>query len=152
MLRHALATLAYRASKAVRNAPAGFGDFVASPGSRTPVQVLAHMGDLFDWALHMARGEWRWRDSTPLPWDDEVARFFRALRDFDDYLASGAPLGHPAEQLMQGPIADALTHTGQLTMLRRMAGSPVRGESYARAHIRAGQVGLEQPAPVVEFD
>jgi hypothetical protein len=88
----------------------------------------------------------------PLPWDREVARFFAALEAFDAYLASERPLGGPAERLFQGPIADALTHTGQLTMLRRLAGTPVRGENYARATITAGTVGIAQAAPVYEFD
>jgi hypothetical protein len=110
------------------------------------------MGDLFDWALTMARGEYRWRDSTPQPWTEDVERYFTALTAFDAYLASPAALGWSAEHLFQGPVADALTHTGQLALLRRLAGQPVRGESYARADIAAGRTGLDQAAPRVEFD
>ena len=152
LLRHTVATLGYRAAKAVRDAPPRFGDFRTGPTSRTPRDILAHMGDLLDWALHLARGTGTWKASTPMTWEEEVARFFSCLKAFDDYLASDAPLGHSIEVLFQGPVADALTHTGQLNMLRRLAGAPVKGESYARAHIAAGQVGLEQPAAVVEFD
>jgi hypothetical protein len=151
-LRHAIATLAYRAGKALRSAPPTFADFTVASGTRTPAQIVAHMGDLFDWALFLARGEQRWHDSMPLPWDGEVARFFAALQTFDAYLASEEPLGSPAERLFQGPIADALTHTGQLTMLRRLAGAPVRGENYARATIAAGTVGITQASPIYEFD
>jgi hypothetical protein len=151
-LRHAVATLAYRAGKALRGAPATFADFTVASGTRTPAQIVAHMGDLLDWALYLARGEQSWHDSTPLPWDREVARFFAALVAFDAYLASDESLGSSAERLFQGPIADALTHTGQLTMLRRLAGAPVRGENYARATITAGMVGISQAAPVYEFD
>ena len=151
-LRHAVATLAYRAGKALRGAPATFANFTVASGTRMPAQILAHMGDLLDWALFLARGEQSWHDSMPLPWDREVARFFAALQTFDAYLASEEPLGWSAEQLFQGPIADALTHTGQLTMLRRMAGAPVRGENYARATITAGTVGIEQTSAVYEFD
>jgi hypothetical protein len=110
------------------------------------------MGDLLDWALSLARGEHSWHDSMPLPWDQEVARFFAALAAFDTYLASDEPLGWSTESLVPGPIADALTHTGQLTMLRRLAGVPVRGENYARATISAGTVGISQAAPGYEFD
>lgn len=152
LLRHTVATLSYRAAKTLQDAPSTFADFVARPGSRTPVQILAHMGDLFDWALGMAHGRWTWRDATPLPWDAEVARFFNALRAFDDALAGGEPLGYPAEILFQGPVADALTHTGQLAYLRRLSGSPVRGESYARATIAAGNIRLTYDTPRVEFD
>jgi hypothetical protein len=152
MLRHAVATLAYRAGKAVRDAPPHVAAFAVAPGSRTPAQILAHMGDLVDWALSMAKGEQAWRDSTPLAWDREVARFFATLEAFDSYLASDEQLGWSIERLFQGPIADALTHTGQLTMLRRLAGSPVKGENYAKATIEAGTVGLAQAAPRVEFD
>jgi hypothetical protein len=151
-LRHALATLAYRAGKALRGAPVTFANFRVGSGTRMPAQILAHMGDLLDWALFLARGEQNWHDSTPLPWDLEVARFFAALQAFDAYLASEEPLGWSAERLFQGPIADALTHTGQLTMLRRLAGAPVRGENYARATITAGAVGVAQTSPVYEFD
>jgi hypothetical protein len=152
MLRHCVATLAYRGGKAVRDAPEGFGGFGAGAGLRTPLQILAHVGDLLDWALSMARGEQRWNDSKPLAWDEEVARFFRGLEEFDAHLASDAPLAVSAEGLFQGPVADALTHVGQLALLRRMAGAPVRGENYFRAEIVAGRVGAGQAAPRREFD
>ncbi len=151
LLRHTLATLAYRGAKALRDAPPHFAAYPVASGSRTPVQILAHMGDLLDWALWLARGEHRWHDSIPLDWDGEVARFVAALAALDAHLASNAPLGRSAEQLFQGPIADALTHVGQITMLRRLVGSPVRGENYARANIVAGRVSLDQTPPRVEF-
>src|SRR3954469_11038553 len=130
LLRHTVATLAYRAGKALRDAPREFPGFSVGPGSRTPAQILAHMGDLFDWALSMARGAQKWKDSPAQSWDADCDRFFRALEAFDDYLASDSELGTSVERLFQGPIADALTHTGQLTMLRRIAGTPIRAENY----------------------
>src|SRR5205814_7252849 len=99
----------------------------------------------------IAQGKQAWQDSAPLPWPQEVARFFRTLQAFDDYLASGAPLAATAEKLFQGPIADALTHTGQIAMLRRMAGCPMRGENYYRAEIVAGRVGAGRAVPVRVF-
>ena len=152
LLRHTVATVAYRGGKAVRNAPGRFARFRIGPTSRTPLQILAHVGDLYDWALWMARGEHRWRDSTPLAWEAEIARFFAALAAFDAFLAGSEPLGRPAGMLFQGPVADSLTHIGQLTLLRRLAGAPVRAENYARAAIDIGRVGAEQAAPRVEFD
>ena len=149
MLRHTLATLAYRAGKALRGAPPEFADYGGA--SRTPVQILAHMGDLFDWALTLANGKQAWHDSTPLPWDREVARFFTAVEAFDRRLASEEPLAESAEKLFQGPIADALTHTGQIAMLRRLAGCKMSGENYHVAEIVAGRVGLAQVAPRREF-
>jgi len=110
------------------------------------------MGDLFDWALSMAQGRPAWHDSAPLPFPEEHARFFAALQRFDDYLASGQPLHASPERLFQGPLADALTHVGQIAMLRRLAGSPMRGENYFVAHIEAGRLSPGQPAPVKEFD
>ena len=151
LLRHTVATLAYRAGKALRDAPPSFASFAVNPGSRTPEQIVGHMGDLFDWALSMAQGAQKWHDSAPQSWDAECQRFFRALEAFDDYLAGDAPLGTPVERLFQGPVADALTHTGQIMMLRRIAGAPVRGENYARADIARGRVGADQAAPKVEF-
>jgi len=152
MFRHTLATLAYRGGKAVRGAPDRFGDFKTEAAIRTPGQVLAHIGDLLDWSLALADGQHVWHDSSPLPWTEEVARFFRALERLDARLASEAPLGFSETQLFQGPIADALTHVGQIAMLRRMFGSPVRGENYLKADIVAGRVGPEQSAPRREFD
>jgi hypothetical protein len=152
LLRHALATLAYRGGKAVRNAPATFATYRCNESSRTPVEILAHIGDLMDWGLSIAEGRQTWHDSTPLAWDRECERFFAALKRFDDCLASEKPLQVSAEKLFQGPVADALTHTGQIALLRRMAGVPIKGESYFMAEITAGRVGQDQPAPRKEFD
>jgi hypothetical protein len=152
LLRHAVATVAYRGGKAVRGAPASFGAFRVAPGSRTPAGILAHVGDLFDWALSQAKGAEAWQDSKPLPWEKEVARFHETLGRFDAYLASDAPLQAPAEKLFQGAVADALTHIGQIAMLRRIAGAPIKGENYSRADIEAGRVGADQATPKREFD
>jgi hypothetical protein len=152
MLRHTVATLAYRGAKAVRGAPETFASFHASETTRTPAQILAHVGDLLDWAVSIAKGAEAWNNSEPLSWDQEVIRFHQALGSFDNYLASDAELSSTCERLFQGPIADALTHVGQLTMLRRLAGGPIKGENYSRAKIEAGRVGTEQAAPKREFD
>jgi hypothetical protein len=148
-LRHTLATLAYRGGKAVRLAPAEFADFQGA--GRPPAQILAHVGDLLDWSLSMAQGKPKFVPSQPLTWDKEITRFFSALRSFDDYLASGEPVHAPIEKLFQGPIADALTHVGQIAMLRRMAGVPISGENYFMADLVVGRVGAEQAAPKKEF-
>jgi hypothetical protein len=151
LFRHTLATLAYRAAKTLHNAPPTFADFNAGPGGRTPIQILAHMGDLFDWALSIAKGSQSWKDSKSLPWNEEVARFFAALKAFDDFLASSVSAAVPLEKLFQGPVADALTHTGQLAMLRRMSGSQLKGENYFVAEVEAGRVGADQAKPKREF-
>lgn len=152
LLRHTVATLAYRGGKAIRGAPAGFAEFRAGDSTRTPGQILAHIGDLLDWALSKANGAEKWRNSRPAAWDKDSERFFAGLEAFDARLASDGPLGCSPGELFQGPVADALTHVGQICMLRRLAGAPVRGENYARAKIKAGCVGAEQPAAVFEFD
>jgi hypothetical protein len=142
-LRHTLATVAYRARKALLGAPESFATFrVGETGARTPIEILAHMGDLFDWALALARGQQVWRQAMPRSWDEEVERFFAALSRFDEAVGSGELLGS-VERLFQGPVADALTHVGQLAMVRRLAGSPVQGENYFKAEIAMGQVGAE---------
>ena len=151
LLRHMLATIAYRGGKAIRGAPEGFATFKAHDAARTPAQILAHVGDLFDWALSLAKGAQAWHDSTPLAWDQESARFFGTLDHLDAYLKSDQPLAETPERLFQGPIADALTHIGQLTMLRRIYGAPIRSENYHRADIAAGRVGPEQTPPRREF-
>lgn len=151
LLRHTLATLAYRGGKAIRNAPEGFAEFCPAQGVRTPGQILAHIGDLMDWGLSMAEGKQAWNNSQPLAWEQEVARFFAALTKFDQFLASYAPVHAPLEKLFQGPIADALTHIGQISILRRLAGEPVKGENYYMAEIAIGRVGADQAKPKREF-
>ena len=152
LLRHIVATLAYRAGKTVREAPVSFADYRAAESTRTPIQILAHMGDLMDWALSIVSGKQQWHDSKPLPWLREVTRFFASLAALEAYLASDKPLHGDLGKLFQGGLADALTHTGQIAMLRRMAGCPVRGENYYVAQIEKGRVGADQAAPVREFD
>jgi hypothetical protein len=154
MFRHTLATLAYRAAKAVRTAPESFADYLPGPTSNTPLQILGHLGDLIDWALTMISGTPKWNSATPKDWQSECRRFFDSMKKFDDALASDTPINFELERIFQGPVADALTHTGQLTMLRRLYGSPMKGENYSRADIRVGRIGLEQtpPDPQYEFD
>jgi hypothetical protein len=151
-LRHTIATLAYRGGKVLRDVPDTFASFRAGETTRTPSQILAHIGDLLDWALSQATGTEHWNDATPLPWEREVERFYEGLNALDSFLASDAPLGRSCEQIFQGPVADALAHVGQLAMLRRLAGQPVRGENYAVAEIEPGRVGPQQSPKRSEFD
>ena len=148
-LRHALATLAYRATRALENAPERFGDF-AGAGKR-PVEILAHMGDLIHWSQRRALGELAWSDSLPRSWNEEKARFYAELRSYDELLASDVPFQYSIEKLFQGQIADALTHVGQLAMLRRLAGCPTRAESFFPAEIAIGRVGPDQAPPKAPF-
>jgi hypothetical protein len=151
-LRHTLATLAYRAEKVLREVPEGFAHTKVGAATRTPLQILTHMCDLMEWGERMARGVRRWQHVPCQDWDGALARFFAGLEALDRALAEG-PTDEAAERaIFQGPIADALTHVGQLALLRGMAGLPVRPESYARAMIRVGVVGLSQAAERVEFD
>ena len=150
-VRHLVATLAYRASQVLRDAPDGFAEFGSGSATRRPVQIVAHMADLMAWALTLARGEYEWKAGGGGEWTHEVTRFFEGLRALDAELESD-PRAADLEKLIQGPLADALTHVGQLAMLRGMMGAPVRPEAYARAAIARGQTGLEQPRPVREFD
>jgi hypothetical protein len=152
LLRHTVATLAYRGGKAVHGTSDSFASFKGSETTRTPAQIIAHIGDLFDWALSIARGDEKWHNSEPLAWDREIDRFHATLKRFDDYLASDSSLSGSCERLFQGPIADALTHVGQIAMLRRIAGEPMKGENYSVAKIEAGHVGRDQEKPKREFD
>jgi len=152
LLRHCLATIAYRGGKVLRDVPESFAKFQPPEKARTPEQILAHIGDLFDWALSIAKGETAWKDSQPLPWPMEVERFFATLKRFDEYLEGDEALHASPEKLFQGPVADALNHVGQLAMLRRLVGFPMKGESYFKADIATGRVGPEQTPPKREFD
>ena len=152
LLRHTVATLAYRGGKVLRGAPDSFAAFRTQEQGRSPADILAHISDLLDWGLSMAQGAQRWHNSAPLPWAGEGQRFFSALAALDAYLASSEPLAVPAEKLFQGPIADALTHVGQMATRRSLVGAPIRGENYFLADIVAGRVGPDQRAPRREFD
>jgi hypothetical protein len=143
LLRHVVATVAYRGGIAVSDAPEDFAGFRINKTARTPGEILSHIGDLLEGSLYLVKGEFLYLTSSPLPWDEEVSRFFSAAKAFDSYLASDAPLACPVEKLIQGPIGDALTHVGQIVMLRRVAGKPVRVESYFTAEIVAGGVTEE---------
>ncbi|MBY0376259.1 MAG: hypothetical protein K2Q23_19850 [Bryobacteraceae bacterium] len=151
LLRHAVATVAYRGGKALRGAPPEFSQFFLGE-KKTAGEILAHLGDLMDWALSIARGKAAWDPRPARTWEEDRARFHEALTALDAYLASGEPLGAPAAKLMQGPIADALTHVGQINIMRRTAGCPVKSENYYRAPIEVGRVGIDQAPPKVEFD
>jgi hypothetical protein len=151
-LRHTLATLAYRGGKVMRGVPPEFASFCPGAECRTPLQILAHLGDLMNWAVSIASGNERWQDSQPQGWDQEVKRLFAGMVALDAYLVSPSPQPLRFEELLfQGPIADALTHVGQIAILRRLAGCPVKGENYFKAEIVVGRVGSEQAAPRREF-
>jgi hypothetical protein len=152
LLRHLLATLAYRAAKTLRDPPRSFAHFTGGPGARTPQQIVAHMGDLMGWGLRMVQGETSWRAEGTTDWERDVARFFDGLAALDQALVAHDADRYRPDLLIQGPLADALTHVGQLAMLRGAAGAPVKPESYARAEIRVGRVGADQAAPAYEFE
>lgn len=146
LLRHTLAALAYRTTRALEGAPDHFAGFAGA--GRMPVQILAHMGDLLDWSFSAALGKERWHTNQPAVWKQERERFFESLGALDAFLASGGELKVPIERLMQGPIADAFTHVGQLAMLRRLSGSPTGSENFYVAAVAIGQVGFDQPPPI----
>ena len=149
LLRHILATLAYRAAKALRDAPSEFASYDGA--GRTPLEIVAHLADLMEWGVSMANGTRKWHETEPGSWDAECGRFFAALQSFDDFLASEEAIACDVGRLFQGPIADALTHVGQIAMLRRMSGSRIAGENYFAAQVETGRVGPDQAPPKRPF-
>ncbi len=148
LLRHYLAALAYRTQKALRGAPGSFGDFRAAPGVRTPREILRHMTSVLGYArTFFIGGSYRPRLLPDL--DRESQRFHDMLESLAEHLAGGDELvGTTHEALLQGPLADAMTHVGQLAMLRRLSGSPVPPENFIVASIDPSNLGTEQPEPV----
>jgi len=138
-LRHLVATVAYRGMVAISDAPENFADFRVNEGTRTPGQLLAHIGDLLEGSLYLSEGQQVSLTSSPLRWHEEVARFFSAVKQLDLYLVSESIIACPVEKLIQGPIADALTHVGQIVILRRIAGIPVQSGGYFEADIVPGK-------------
>lgn len=151
-LRQLAATLAYRAAKVLRDAPPDFGQRAFGEATRTPVRIVGHMADLMSWGVSIAQGGYEWKPAGGQDWKTEVERFFSGLAALDAAIATDGEFKGSIDKLIQGPLADALTHVGQLAMLRGMAGEPVRPESYAKAVITAGRVGLDQEAPKAEFN
>ena len=153
-LRHATATIAYRGAKAIRGAPPEFAHFKAGPTTRTPLEILSHIGDLLEVSAARLRGPAQWKEAPLETWEKQVARFHAALASIDAALASDAPIDVALDRWYQGPFADSLTHVGQLTMLRRLSGAPMKGEAYFYADIAPGRVGPDQPPadPKYEFD
>lgn len=143
LLRHLVAALTFRATIAVSDAPENFAAFKIGETVRTPAEILAHLGDLLQGSLYLMKGELIYLNSIPLDWKEEAKRFFSAAKEFDAYLASDVALNQPIEKIIQGPISDALTHVGQIVMLRRAAGSPVRAESYFTAEIVPDKIHQE---------
>ncbi len=152
LLRHCVSTLAYRAAKALNDFPLHAVGERVGPRARTPLEIVSHLGDLMRWAESLAHGESRWEPRPASEWTGACDGFFAALAALDAALAEADPRSRPAAQIFQGPIADALTHVGQLALLRSCAGSPLRPESFARAGIEVGKIGREQAAPRAEFD
>jgi hypothetical protein len=147
LLRHFLAALAYRTQKALRGAPKSFGPFRAAPQVRTPQELVCHMNSVLGYArTFFIGGSYR---PEPLPTlGDEVARFHGTLESLGRHLDVGTRLhGTTLQRLLQGPFADAMTHAGQLAMLRRLAGSPVPPENFIMADISGTNLGPEQAAP-----
>jgi hypothetical protein len=149
LLRHFLAALAYRTQKALRGAPAEFGNFRAADGVRTPAELIRHMTSVLGYArTFFIGGQYR---PEPLPsLDEEIIRFHDMLEKLIQHIEAGDPLlqGVSAERLLQGPFSDAMTHAGQLAMLRRLAGVPVPPENFIVADINPERVGINQAEPV----
>lgn len=149
LLRHFLAALAYRTQKALRDAPAEFAEFNPGNNVRTPKELVRHMTSVLGYArTYFVGGQYR---PAPLPsLNEEVARFHEIVESLATHISSADPLADQATagMLLQGPLSDAMTHAGQLAMLRRLAGSPVAPENFILADIEAGRMGIDQPLPV----
>ena len=147
LLQHFLAALAYRTQKAVRGAPASYAEFSAYTHSRTPHELVWHMTGVIGYARTFLHGG-EWAPPRLDTFADELQRFHDTLEQL------GADFANPAlaaaitdEQFLHGPLADAMTHVGQLAMLRRMVGSPVPSENFIMADVRADNLGADQPEP-----
>ena len=148
LLQHFLAALAYRTQKALRGAPASFGEFDICSNTRTPHELVWHMTGLMGYARTMLRGG-TFEPPRLATFGDEIARFH------DTVQALWSDFGDPSltaqisdEQFLQGPLSDAMTHAGQLAMLRRLHGSPVPSENFIFADVSAANVGRSQALPV----
>jgi hypothetical protein len=146
LLRHFLGALAYRTQKALRDAPADFGRFRAARAVRTPSELVRHMTSVLGYARACYVGG-RYRPDDLPSLEDEVRRFHGMLQELAQHIDAETELrdGMTPERLLQGPLADAMTHAGQLAMLRRLAGSPVPPEDFSVADIQGTRLGRSRP-------
>lgn len=148
LLRHFLAALAYRTQKALRDAPSTFADFRVAATARTPFELVWHMTGVIGYARTMLHGG-EFEPPRLASFDAEVDRFHATLAALhDDFGNTALRAAISDDQFLQGPLADAMTHTGQLAMLRRLHGSPVPSENFIFAGIVGDNVGREQPLPL----
>jgi hypothetical protein len=157
LVRHLLATLVYRTTKIIQNAPEGFPQTSIGNGVRTPEKILGHINSLIQltnrfWSPHRPTSMAKLRKQSVLKgWEREVELFYQLAAQFDETLSVyTSPRKYNPEKILQGPFMDAFTHVGQLALLRRMACSPIKGESYWRADVQIGRVGSDQPLRVTE--
>jgi hypothetical protein len=149
LLGHFLAALAYRTQKAARDAPPNFGSFRVNEGVRTPAELVRHMTSVLGYArTHFIGGRY-WPEPLST-FEEEIIRFHEMLSTLAQHLRDGDVLldGMTEERLLQGPFSDAMTHAGQLALLRRLAGAPVPPENFIVAEIRPDRLGPDQPGPV----
>ncbi len=148
LLHHFLAAIAYRVQKAIRGAPAGFEHFRAAPGVRTPHELVCHITNVLGYGRTFFVGG-AFPSRVPTNWTEDLNALHEMLEDLGRHLVTGASLRATTEErLLQGPLSDAMTHVGQLAMLRRLAGSPVRPEDFIMAAVSANNLGQNQPNPV----
>ena len=146
ILRHLVATIAFRASRALRDTPEDFESVRLAEGGMTARELLLHLSNVMSFALATVSGTERIRHDA-VKWPQEVERFYSLLAQIDTRLAEGASvLAGMDLKLVQGPLADALTHVGQLHAMRRMTGSPVPPTNYIQVEVQAGRIALkDQP-------
>ena len=147
LLQHFLGALAYRTQKALRDAPESFADFRIAPTARTPFELVWHMTGVIGYARTFLNGG-EFAPPRLAAFADEVKRFHETMAALSDDFGNTSLTPRITDaQFLQGPLADAMTHAGQLAMLRRLHGSPVPSENFIFAKVSAGNVGHEQPLP-----
>jgi hypothetical protein len=148
LVQHFLAAIAYRTQKALRGAPESFVDFRAGSNVRTPHELVWHMTGVLGYARTFFHGG-IWQPEKLESFTEEVTRFHQVLEALGTDLEKESPARDLSlEKLLQGPLADAMTHVGQLAMLRRLAGFPVPPENFIRAAIDSSNLSANQPMPV----
>ncbi|MGD8566066.1 MAG: hypothetical protein PVF96_06935 [Candidatus Bathyarchaeota archaeon] len=147
MLRHFLASIAYRATKAIKDAPEIYPNLYIGKGVKTPLRIVHHITGVLKYA-HSFFEHYDTTYSDIKSWDAEINDFYNILRQLDKSLQKKKPNQVTEEQLLQGPLSDSMAHVGQLLLLRRMADSPVPSENFIFADIKKEKVGPDQPEPV----
>ncbi len=131
-IQHFLKVLSYRFEKAIHNAAESYPKHASGHGIRTPLELLGHMNGVLEFAISSLKNQPR-RNIPEQSWQEQITLYYEKLKELNQLMQENSFDTDTLERILQGPLADAMTHIGQLAMMRRLANSAIAGENYFAA-------------------